>query len=71
VARAIGQLILSQAIYIPYAIYVDGQVIRLYDSVNHQLAEEEAATEATSKTSAKRDLRWIRIRRPFVVAGAN
>jgi len=69
VARAIGQLILSQAIYIPYAIYVDGQVIRLYDSVNHQLAEEEAATEATSKTSAKRDLRWIRIRRPFVVAG--
>lgn len=72
VARAIGQLILSQAIYIPYAIYVDGQVIRLYDSVNHQLAEEQESVDNTStslKTGAKRDPRWIRVRRPFVIAG--
>lgn len=69
VARAIGQLILSQAIYIPQAIYVDGQVIRLYDSVNHQLADDQDAGDTGTKTGPKRDTRWIRIRRPFVIAG--
>ncbi len=72
VARAIGQLILSQSINIPYAIYVDGQVIRLYDSVNHQLAEDADVTDTGTgniKAGQKRDSRWIRIRRPFVIAG--
>jgi predicted ATPase with chaperone activity len=72
VARAIGQLILSQSIYIPYAIYVDGQVIRLYDSVNHILADEDEKVDQSAtqqKTGAKRDPRWVHIRRPFVIAG--
>ena len=41
VARAVGNLIQTQSIYIPYAIYVDGQVIKLYDSVNHTMVEED------------------------------
>jgi predicted ATPase with chaperone activity len=72
VARAIGNMILSQSMYIPYAISVDGQVIKLYDSVNHQLAtEEEAAPTGTGsmRTGARRDPRWIKIRRPFIVVG--
>ncbi len=71
VARSIGQLILSQSVYIPYAIYVDGQVIRLYDSVNHILAEEEKPDPGVSqsKTGPKRDPRWVHIHRPFVIAG--
>jgi DNA replication protein DnaC len=39
VARAFGNLILTQNMYIPYALYVDGQVIKLYDSVNHERAK--------------------------------
>lgn len=72
VARAIGSMIQTQSIYIPYAIYVDGQVIKLYDSVNHTLAEdEEGAPGGTSslRAGSRRDTRWVRIRRPFIVTG--
>jgi hypothetical protein len=41
VARAVGNMVGSQRMYIPYAVYVDGQVIKLFDSVNHQLTGEE------------------------------
>jgi hypothetical protein len=72
VARAIGNLILTQTMYIPYALYIDGQVVKLYDSVNHQLAwEEDIATNgtATMRTGLRRDPRWVRIRRPFIDVG--
>ncbi len=71
VARAIGNMILHESMYIPYAIYIDGQVIKLYDSVNHQLSTDEPAPTGTSanRMNGRRDLRWIRIRRPFIVTG--
>lgn len=72
VAQAIGNLILTQTMYIPYAIYVDGQVIKLYDSVNHQLAPEDGVTArgtGTLRTGMRRDPRWVRIRRPFIMVG--
>jgi predicted ATPase with chaperone activity len=72
VARAIGTMLQSQSIYIPYSIYVDGQVIKLYDSVNHRLASEDDATAqgtGSLRTGARRDPRWVRIRRPFIVTG--
>jgi predicted ATPase with chaperone activity len=71
VARAIGRMILSTSMYIPYAIYIDGQVVKLYDSVNHQIApDEDTTTEANSLRSSRRpDPRWVRIRRPFIVTG--
>lgn len=72
IARAIGNMIMTQNIYIPYALYVDGQVIKLYDSVNHTLTPENDATSAgtgTLRSGARRDPRWVRIRRPFIVTG--
>lgn len=72
VARAIGKLMLNESIYIPYAFYVDGQVVKLYDSVNHELAQDEPAGQSTSgqmRSSTRRDPRWVRIRRPFIVVG--
>ncbi len=71
IARAVGNMILKENMYIPYAIYVDGQVVKLYDSVNHQLAREEEAAPNTGtvRTGARKDPRWIRIRRPFIVVG--
>jgi predicted ATPase with chaperone activity len=72
IARAIGNLIMTQSIYIPYALYVDGQVIKLYDSVNHTLASDQDVTSSgtgTLRSGARRDPRWVRIRRPFIVTG--
>ena len=69
VARSIGNLILSQTMYIPFAIFVDGQVITLFDSVNHQLAPEEDSTTQAGRGGMRKDGRWVRIRRPFIMVG--
>jgi predicted ATPase with chaperone activity len=71
VARAIGNMILHESMYIPYAIYIDGQVIKMYDSVNHQLSTDESSASGggSQKLNGRRDLRWVRIRRPFIVVG--
>jgi len=72
VAKAFGNLILSQTMYIPYALYVDGQVVKLYDSVNHQLASEQDTTGGGTgglRASTRRDPRWVKIRRPFIMVG--
>jgi len=72
IARAIGNLIMTQNIFIPYALYVDGQVIKMYDSVNHTLAPEQDSTSTGTgslRSGARRDPRWVRIRRPFIVTG--
>jgi hypothetical protein len=72
VARAFGSMILQQDMYIPYALFVDGQVIKLYDSVNHQRAPDEDSTGSGTgslRPNQRRDPRWIHIRRPFIVVG--
>ncbi len=72
IARAFGNLALSQSMYIPYALYLDGQVIKLYDAVSHSLAPDvSSATGGTGglRAGSRRDPRWIKIRRPFIVVG--
>ncbi len=72
VARSIGQMILSTSMYIPYALYIDGQVVKLYDSVNHQRAPDKHVTDrgtGSLRAGSRRDTRWIRIRRPFIMTG--
>ncbi len=44
----------------------------MYDSVNHQLASEQDVTSqgtGSLRSGARRDPRWVRIRRPFIVTG--
>lgn len=72
VAKAFGNLVLSQTMYIPYALYLDGQVVKLHDSVNHQVAPEtEASANGAGglRLPGRRDPRWIKIRRPFIMVG--
>ena len=47
-------------IWIPYAIEVDGQVIRVFDTHNHA---------PIPHANDNHDRRWVRIRPPLVVAG--
>jgi predicted ATPase with chaperone activity len=74
VARAFGNLVLTQAMYIPYALYLDGQVIKVYDAVSHKLAPESdgvatAPGTGNLRASPRKDPRWVKIRRPFIVVG--
>jgi len=72
VAKAFGNLVLSQTMYIPYALYLDGQVVKLYDSVNHQLApDSDSQLPGTGglRLPGRRDPRWVKIRRPFIMVG--
>jgi predicted ATPase with chaperone activity len=72
VAKAFGNLVLSQGMYIPFALYMDGQVVKLYDPVNHLRAPDEDATPMGSgslRSATRRDSRWVKIRRPFVIVG--
>jgi predicted ATPase with chaperone activity len=71
IARAFGNLLFNQTMYIPYALYLDGQIIKLYDEVSHQLVrDEEAANDRGGlRSNPRRDLRWVQIRRPFIVTG--
>jgi len=67
VAEGIGRA-LGADMYIPHALDVDGQIITMFDPVNHQRAA--SAAEATSViASAALDQRWEKIRRPVVVVG--
>jgi Predicted ATPase with chaperone activity len=61
----------DQTIYIPYALYLDGQIIKLYDAVLHQTAPEEEKPTGTGslRSGARRDPRWVRISRPMIVVG--
>jgi predicted ATPase with chaperone activity len=73
IARSIGAMILQEDMFIPFAIDIDGQVVKLYDSVNHTLSPEDDVSSTTGtgglRTGAKRDPRWVKIRRPFIVVG--
>jgi predicted ATPase with chaperone activity len=73
-ARLIGDLILQEEMYIPSALDVEGHVVKLYDSVNHKVISEDDSSSSQStgsvlKSSSKRDPRWVRIRRPFIMVG--
>lgn len=69
IASAIGKMTASENMYIPYAIDIDGQVVKLYDSVNHDLVEEEDSSDGALRSGSRRDPRWVQIRRPFIVVG--
>jgi len=70
IAESIGRLVLGNDMYIPYAVEVDGQVIKVYDEINHELIPEEKPIVKTGQSSAGlRDGRWIRIKRPVIMVG--
>lgn len=71
IAEAIGKMVLKNDMYIPFAIEVDGQIIKVYDEINHEAVETEANHGAgTGSLNSKRlDPRWIRIKRPVIMVG--
>jgi len=64
IAEAVGKMILGNDILIPYAIEVDGAIIKVYDASNHQ-----RVPEMQTASLKNRDPRWIKIHRPVVITG--
>jgi hypothetical protein len=54
---------------VPYAIYAYGQVIRVFDqSIHRQVDTDDDGSNGKDET--KRDRRWVVIKRPAIVVGA-
>jgi hypothetical protein len=67
IAEGIGRA-LGSDMFIPHAIDVDGQVITMFDPVNHvPIAGPDSSQSVIA--SAVLDRRWERIRQPVVVVG--
>ena len=64
IAENIGHTVLGKEMYIPYAVEIEGQIIILYDETNHT-----PVPDPHPEPPAKRDGRWIRIRRPAIMVG--
>ncbi|MGC2163273.1 MAG: hypothetical protein WA634_15300 [Silvibacterium sp.] len=62
----------NDVIYVPYAIIVEGQIIRVFDpSIHTELNSEKTSDEATLSfvRHEEYDARWVACHRPFVVTG--
>ncbi|NDJ52640.1 MAG: ATP-binding protein [Chloroflexi bacterium] len=70
ISEAVGRVVLGSGIYIPYAVDIDGQVVRVFDSVNHEVIEETKATSTgTGSGRSRPDPRWVKIKRPVIMVG--
>jgi len=66
IAERIGRMVLGGDLLVPYAVEVDSQVVKVFDSVNHQRLPDD--TGQLQKVRP-RDTRWVRIRRPVITVG--
>jgi len=63
VARSFGE-----AIWIPRALGIDGQIIRVFDpSIHEEVGKDDPQIKRLDPVDV--DQRWVRVRRPTVVAG--
>ena len=63
IAERITRL-MGDNIYVPYACEADGQIIKIFDPINHTSVDDLEDIQ-----SIDYDPRWVRIKRPVVVVG--
>jgi predicted ATPase with chaperone activity len=61
IAETLSKVVAEDAVWIPYALEVDGQIITVYDSAIHKQTTEAKLTS--------RDGRWVLCQRPAVLVG--
>jgi len=67
IAERVGRMILGEDLWLPYAVDIDGQIIQIFDSINHELSEDNV--QVKSGTGVVSDPRWVRIKRPMIMVG--
>lgn len=55
--------LMGDDIFIPYTVYADGAVIKMYDAIVHEAPKRELPEDT------EYDKRWVRISRPVVIVG--
>lgn len=64
--------LLAQLVYIPYAVEVDGEIIKIFDAGLHRPAVssgDRATIDEMESISEAYDDRWVACRRPFAMVG--
>jgi hypothetical protein len=57
----------GSTIWIPRALGIDGDIIRLYDPAVHELVDQPSADGIINQNGV--DARWVHVRRPTVIVG--
>ena len=57
----VASTVLGGHVYIPHAVLIDGQIVRVFDEVHHRAVGDGA--------DERMDARWVLSRRPVVIAG--
>jgi predicted ATPase with chaperone activity len=71
VAHCLGN-VFSDVIYVPYAISIEGQIIRVHDPSVHVPLSTHAVNDSNTMSFLRHeeyDARWVPCRRPFILAG--
>jgi predicted ATPase with chaperone activity len=68
IAQAIRGL-LDGELAVPHALEVEGNIIRLFDPVNHEPIETTTTTTTNLSRELGHDRRWVRCKRPLVMVG--
>jgi len=64
--------VFDDVVYMPYAIVVESQIIRIFDPSLHHAIDPAGLGDENSLSLVRRevfDARWVPCRRPFVIAG--
>jgi hypothetical protein len=72
IAKSIIRMIKGY-VFVPYTLIIDGQIIRVFDEMNHTLADDSPPAgqkrEIGSGHANRVDHRWVKIRRPEIIVG--
>jgi len=69
VAQSFAEVYKS-VIYVPHAVMIDGQIMRVFDpSLHHPMQEAVSPNVFSGLRREQYDARWVPVRRPFIVAG--
>jgi hypothetical protein len=70
VARSFAEVFKS-VIYMPYAVDIDGQIMRVFDPSLHRPMQDEPVAPSIfgGLRREQYDARWVAVKRPFIVAG--
>jgi predicted ATPase with chaperone activity len=68
IAKAMATM-LGGEIFIPYAVEVDGHIIKVYDELNHRAVNDDDKGAVTRSEAGRVDRRWVLIQRPIMVTG--
>jgi predicted ATPase with chaperone activity len=68
IAKAMGSMLAGE-ILIPYAVEVDGHIIKVFDEMNHRAVDDGDDVGVGRSDAGRLDRRWILISRPIMVTG--